>query len=330
MEPIAWLLVGTGDIAQKRVASALASASGSRLVAVCDRVEEPARKLAAQYNVGRVYTGFKEALTESGANAVYIATPVEAHVPQAIAALAAGKHVLVEKPLGLNARECSRVVALAKESGLVAGCSYFRRCYPCYRYTQDLLKSGELGKVVHVRMTYHSWASLSSDDPKYWRMVKAKSGGGPLSDMGSHMLDVLIGLLGMPRVVYGKTSTLVQPCEVEDSAAFILELENGAEAVGSIHWNSKTWSHEFEIVGSEARVKWSPYDSGKVFKTVGRETVELDLPKADNVHLPLVEDFVAAIREGREPVVTLAEAAKTNVVLDAIYASAQTGREVRL
>jgi predicted dehydrogenase len=329
MEQINWLLVGTGDIASKRVASALIHARGSRLAAVCDRVGERAQALAAKYGVDQIFTDLDEALNKSGANAVYVATPVDLHIPQAIAALEAGKHVLVEKPLGLDAPQCGLAIAKAEEAGLAAGCSYFRRCYPCFGYTQELLTRRELGEVIHVRMTYHSWAKLVSEDPKYWRVLKNKSGGGPLSDMASHMIDVMIGLLGVPRVVYGKTATLTHGYEVEDSAALLMELENRAQVMASFHWNSKTWSHEFEIVGTEGRVKWSPYDSGKLWKTAGRDTVEVNLPNAENVHLPLVEDFVEAIRECHQPVAPFMEAAKTNLVLDAIYESSRTGKEIR-
>ena len=87
MEQINWLLVGTGDIAGKRVASALVAARGSCLIAVCDRMVERAQTLGARFGVEKVYADFGEALDKSGANAVYIATPVDLHVPQAIAAL---------------------------------------------------------------------------------------------------------------------------------------------------------------------------------------------------------------------------------------------------
>jgi predicted dehydrogenase len=322
--------VGAGDIAGKRVASALASARGSRLVAICNRTLDRAQMLAAKFGVNEIYTDFSEALVSSGADAVYIATPLDAHVTQAVAALEAGKHVLVEKPLGRNSLECARAVTKAQKSGLVAGCAYYRRCYPCFQHSQKILDQGEIGTVVHVRMTYHSWFNPGRDDPKRWRVVKAQSGGGPLADMGTHMIDVLIGLLGIPRIVYGRVATLVHPYEVEDSAAFLMGLENGAGVIGSFHWNSKTWSHEFEVVGTDGRLRWSPYDSGNVLMTAGADSIELNLPNAGNVHLPLVEDFILAIREQREPVVSFAEAAKTNLVLDALYDSAKTGREVRL
>ena len=325
-----WLLVGTGDIARKRVAPALAATTPGRLVAVCDLVSERAKSCADEFNAAEVYTDFNEALAKTTANAVYLATPIFLHAQHAAKGLEAGKHVLVEKPLGITAADAAQAVNAAAGKDLRAGCAYFRRCCPRYAQARKMIDKGEFGDIVLVRMTYFSWFNPDKDDPKYWRVVKSKSGGGPLSDMGSHMFDVLIGLVGMPKTVYARCENLVHHWDVEDSAAIIMTLTNGAHVVASFNWNSKTWAHEFEIVGTQAKVKWFPYDAGKIVKTVGRDIQELDLPNAENVHVPLIEDFVHAVAEGREPLVPLAEAAKTNVLLDAVYKSAESGREITL
>ncbi len=107
-----------------------------------------------------------------------------------------------------------------------------------------------------------------------------------------------------------------------------MTLRDGARVNASVAWNSKTWHHEFEIVGTEAKVNWLPYDKGPVVKTVGRQVENLELPCADNVHLPLVESFVNAIRENQQPEFSFAEAIKTNILLDAVYRSARENREV--
>jgi predicted dehydrogenase len=323
-----WLLVGTGEIARKRVASALVSSG--ELVAVCDVVRERAEQAAGEFNAREIYHDLGEALAQTSANAVYLATPVSLHARQAVLVLRSGRHVLVEKPLGVNAADAGLAVDAARGQNLRAGCSYFRRCSPRYAHAKEMIVKGKFGRIVLVRMTYFSWFNPGRDDPRYWRVVPSKSGGGVLSDMGSHMFDVLIGLLGMPTKVYAVTKTLVQPYDVEDSAAILLELPGGAQVVASFHWNSKTWTHEFEIVGTEAKVKWFPYDSGKVLKTVGPDTEELDLPNPENVHLPLIEDFVRAVRSGGEPIVPLAEALKATILLDAVYESARLGKEIRL
>jgi len=330
MSGLKWLLVGAGDIARKRVAAALKDAADSELVGVCDVVEENARSLAGECGVDEVFTDLGEALGKSTADAVYVATPVGWHVPHAVRALEAGKHVLVEKPLGLSQKVCEEAVNAAEKSGLKAGCSYYRRLFPAYQQAREMVEKGEFGKVVLARMVYFSWFAPETDDPKYWRVIQEKSGGGPISDMGTHMFDVLIGLLGMPVQVYARCANLVHQWNVEDTASIIMEMADGAQVTAQFGWNSKTGRHEFEIVGTEAKVYWHPYDTGQVVKTVGRQIDELALTPAENVHQPLVEDFVQAVLQDRDPVCPLGEAAKTNALLGAIYCSAAEGREVRL
>lgn len=329
MTQVKWLLVGAGDIAQKRVAPALAAAKDSKLVAVCGVQREQAEKLARQYNVDEIYVDLDSAL-KTPVDAVYLATPVACHVPQAIQALEAGKHVLVEKPLGLNADDCRRVVDVARKSGKTAGCAYFRRLFPRYLEAKRMLAADEFGKIVLVRMVYYSWFAPAKNDPKYWRVIRAASGGGPLSDMGTHMFDVMTGLFGTPRSVYAHCVNQVHKWDVEDAATILMTLKNGAQVTASFGWNSKTWRHEFEIIGTEARMNWLPYDSGPVLKTAGRETTSLDWPSVANVHLPLVEDFIEAVQQKRTPVCDLAEASQTNVLLDAVYLSARENREIML
>lgn len=329
MEPLRWLVVGTGDIANKRVIPAIEAEPRSRLAAVCDTVEERARSAAAPRGA-KAYTELAEALRSPNVDAVYLCTPVFLHVPQAIQALAAGKHVLVEKPVALSSAEARRLVSAAEKSGRKCGVAYFRRFAPKYAMARDMLSRGEFGKVALVRMAYFSWFNPAKEDPKYWRVVPERSGGGPISDMGTHMFDVLIGLFGLPQSIFAKAETLVQPYDVEDSCSAILKLADGAQVTASFHWCSKTWSHEFEIIGTEAKVKWHPYDGDSVTKTVGRDTQEVATPNARNVHYPLIEDFVSAVVENRDPAVTPAEAAKTNQVIDALYRSAREGREVAI
>ena len=326
---INWLVVGAGDIARKRVIPALAAESRSKIAAVCDLVPERAAEVAREHGA-RACTDYEQALEDGEIGAVYIATPVFLHVPQAIAALQAGKHVLVEKPVGLSYAQACELGEVAQNATGFCAVAYFRRLYPRYRMAQEMLAKGEFGQVVLVRLTYFSWFDPAPDDPKYWRVIPEKSGGGPLADMGTHMFDAMIGLLGLPARVVAKVATLTHSYAVEDSAAAIMEFASGAQVIASFNWNSRTWSHEFEIVGTEAKIKWHPYDGPTVMETVGREIEEIELPNHPNVHYPLIEDFVSCVLEGRQPQVCVAEAAQTNLLLDAIWRSAQEGREVLL
>jgi len=324
-----WLVVGLGDIAKKRIIPALDAEPRSSIKAVCDLVTKLAEEIAQKYQ-GRAYTDLNQALKDSDVEAVYISTPVFLHVPHAIQALEAGKHVLVEKPVGISYSQTCELVKVAKNSKGRCACAYFRRFYPRYRMAKEMLQKGEFGQVVLIRMTYFSWFNPAKDDPKYWRVVPEKSGGGPLSDMGTHMFDVMIGLFGLPVSVFAKVAILIHSYKVEDSSVVIMNYDNGIQVIASFHWNSCTWSHEFEIIGTEAKIKWHPYDGPKILKTVGRDIQEIEMPNHENVHYPLIEEFVSSIIEAREAQVSVEEAAKTNLLLDAIYLSARESREITL
>lgn len=330
MTQVQWLLVGAGDIARKRVAAALATTSNSTLVAVCSKEIANAQALARQFGAAKTFDNLTDALADSGANAVYLATPVWLHVPQAVEALEAGKHVLLEKPLGLDASEGKNIIAAAEKNMRFAGCAYYRRLDRRYEYTKKVLAETELGQPVAVRMTYLTWYNPDLKEPKSWRVIKGKSGGGVLMDMGCHMFDVVVGLFGLPVSVYAKCINLVQGWEVEDSASVVMTLKNGALAEARFNWNTKSWQHEFEIVGSEGRITWSPYDTGPVIKVLGDRVEHVEIARIANVHGPLVEDFVQSILTNKMPCCSASEALKTNVLLDSVYESARNGCEVKL
>jgi predicted dehydrogenase len=132
-------------------------------------------------------------------------------------------------------------------------------------------------------------------------------------------------------VVQAQVSSQHTHWDVEDTASVLMSLPSGAQVTVSLSWCASTWRHEQELVGTEATILWAPYDSGPVVWTAGRrEPEQLDLPPAGNVHQPLIENFVQAVLTGSSPACPVAEAVRTNQVLDAIYRSASEHREVRL
>ncbi len=322
---VRWLLVGTGDIVQKRVGAALTP----RISGVCGG-RQRAAAIAADHGAAEVFDDLDTALRDTAANAVYIATPVHRHRPEALKAIAAGKHVLIEKPLGLNGDDAQRICDAAAAAGVTAGCAYYRRCFPRMAHLADLLARKTLGKIVMVRLSYWSWFDPATDDPKLWRVDPARSGGGPLADMGSHLFDQLIALFGVPRSVSASCATLAHDYAAEDTASVIMTLANDAQVTASFGWNSRTWRHEIEVIGTEGKVLWAPADTGAVTVTIGRDVAEHDLPNADNVHQPLVDDFEAAVTASHPPIAPLEAAAATNRLLDAVYRSSRERRQVDL
>lgn len=325
---VRWLVVGTSDIVRKRAAAAMRDATGSTIAGFVGGIDR-AQTLAATLG-GQAWNNLEAALDQSDCDAVYIGTPVYRHETEAKLAIDAGKPVLIEKPLGVDAAMAHRIADAAEAKNVTAGCAYYRRCFPRYAHARELLSQNQFGKVTLVRTSASGWFNPTADDPKLWRLDRAKSGGGPLADFGVHMFDLIIGLFGLPESVFAYTDTLVQNYNVEDASAVVMKLKNGAHVLASFGWSSKVESHEFEVLGSEARLRWHPADRGVVELTLGQDRQEIDLPPAKNMHQPLIEDFINAMRDGRPPISPLREAALTNVLLDAIYESGRTGREVQL
>ena len=120
-----------------------------------------------------------EMLGDSNVDVVYLATPVFLHAPQAIAAMKAGKDVLVEKPMALNATESSRMCQVAQETGRRLAVAYYRRFWPRFQIVKDMVTQGEFGQVVLARLAFHSWYRPEPGDPMAWRTALDQSGGGP-------------------------------------------------------------------------------------------------------------------------------------------------------
>ena len=330
-----WLLVGAGSIANSRVAPALAEVEGSELVGVCDADRDRAAELAARFEAPETFDDFDAALSRSEADAVYLAVPVNLHAPMGIRALAAGRHLLVEKPLALNGAEALRLVEAAEASGKVSCCAHYRRMTGQYQLTKRLLAEDEIGEVVGGAANYILYLSPKHLERGSWFLRKEIAGGGLLCHLGSHVFDVIAGLLGPPESVLACLGARHEGIDVEDWASVILRMPNGAPFTFNLNWNSHSpRQHDLRILGERGSIvwhEWPPHGDGPVVVGHGGETREIPVPNcARNWHLPLVEAFVRAVRDGAPPPCPLAEAGWTNAIIDAVYRSAEEGREARV
>ena len=225
---IRWLLLGYGDLAEKRVASALQEAKDSELIAVWGRNAQRASAFAGRHQIPQSFGGdeqLHEALARKDIDAVYVCTPVYSHSEYSILALEQGKHVLCEKPLGMNWGQCKDLIELAESKGKKLGVAYYRRCYPKHQYIREMIRSGELGKGVLVSMEHYCWYCPVLDDAKYWRVQPEKSGGGVSFDVGSHRLDLLSYWFDNVKVIYAEAENKAHDYPAEDTATFLLRLE---------------------------------------------------------------------------------------------------------
>ncbi len=303
-----WLVLGIGDIARKRVIPAIQAAPRSRLYGLLTR--DPRKALP--YPDALAFTDLGEALRDPAIDAVYVATPVALHAGQTIASLHAGRHVLCEKPVALDYAQAQSMETAARESGRLLGIAYYRRLYPKLRRARQLIAEGAIGRPLLVEANYHGW--LESPD-RGWLKDPALAGGGPLYDVGSHRIDACNFLLGKPLRATGLLSNALHHLAVEDSATTLIEYPGGVHAVVDVRWNSRIQRDQFRIVGVDGEISLDALNGPtlRLLAPDGRLTEE-QWPTHANVHLPVVENFVAAVVDGTQLACPVGEAIWTDWV----------------
>jgi len=285
---VRWLVVGLGDVALRRVLPALLRERRSVIHGVVSR--DPAKGAA---HAPRVWTDLWDALQDEAIDAVYLATPVFLHHPQALQALRAGKHVLCEKPMTISWAEACEMEQVANREGRLLGVAYFRRYYPKLVEARKLLEQGAVGAPVMAFATCGEWIPKFTAE-RSWLLDPSQAGSGPLYDIGSHRIDALNFLLGDPVRVTAQMSTTVRPFPVEDGATVLIEYASGARAMVDARWNTRTAMNEFRIVGTDGVLELSPLDAPGL--ACGDR--KLHLPCDENRHFPCIEAFVAAVLDG--------------------------------
>jgi 1,5-anhydro-D-fructose reductase (1,5-anhydro-D-mannitol-forming) len=290
-----WIVIGIGDIATRRVIPAIQAEPRNRLYGLVTR--NPAK--AARYGEGvKVWNTLDQALADSAVQAVYVSTPVFLHAPQTIQSFRAGKHVLCEKPMAMNEGEARSMVQAAEQSGTKLGAAYYRRAYPKVQRAKQLLAAGAIGQPVLAELTCHAWFDGKEYDgshrERYWLIDPAKAGGGPLFDIASHRIDVLNFLFGQPLRVSAQLSNAVHHYAVEDNATVMIEYPGGVRGLVDVRWNSRIKRDECRIRGTDGEMELTPLNGPDLVYPGGRE----HLPVHQNVHLPMIENFLDAV-EGK-------------------------------
>ena len=318
-QTLRWGLIGCGDIAQRRVAPALLETQHSELSAVSRANTDLLDEFADTFKVPNRFADWKELVRAKDIDAVYVATPVNLHAEQTITALESGKHVLCEKPMALNVADCNRMISAAKMHGLKLGIAYYRHFYPVVRRMKEVINSGEIGKPVIARVTAFEWFDPAPSNSRAWLLKPEISGGGPMFDFGCHRIQLLLHLFGSARQVTGVTSTALFNRVVEDTAAATFEFEQGTIATLTVSHAVMEPRDSFTVFGSEGSINVEVLNEGNLIITT-RDSLRSELhAPAQNIHQPLIEDFVQAVIDDRQPLVTGEMGKAVAEVEDKIY-----------
>jgi predicted dehydrogenase len=316
-------LIGCGLIGRKRLWSL---PEGTVRVA-CDLDLERARRLAAQSAGCLATDSIEEALASPEVRAVVVATVNASLAPLACQAAEAGKHVLVEKPVGISLAELERVEKVAAKNGVLVRAAYNHRYHPACLKALKIWRSGALGPIMFVRGRYGQGGRIGYE--KEWRADPKVSGGGELIDQGVHLIDLAGIFLGEFRRVDGHTATYFWDMPVDDNAFLSLRNQEGKTAwlqVSCTEWKNL---FSFEIYGRDAKLHWEGLGGSygverlsyyKMLPQMGPpETTVFEFPRGDESWKLEMEEFFQDIRLGRTPVPGLKEAKAVMKVVGQIY-----------
>jgi predicted dehydrogenase len=337
-------MIGSGMIAAVH-AQAIQAMTGSALHSVFNHRAAGAAKFADEHGV-RAYCDLAEFLADTELDIVTICTPSGAHYEPALAALAAGKHVVVEKPLEITTERIDRMIAAAAAAGKTLSSVLNRRFTPAMDAFKTAAAADRFGRLTSASCYIKWFRSQAYYDSAPWRGTRALDGGGVLMNQGIHAIDALLHLAGPVRSVQANTACLAHTgIEVEDTAVAIVEFENGARGViegSTCAWSKNGHPARIQLAGTEGSVfladeafeAWDfqheqPADAAIRASLMCNAAAGLGAndPAAIKFlqHQRNFEEIVTAIQQGRQPVTTATEARKAVAVIEAIYQSARDG-----
>ena len=326
MNSFRWGLIGAGDIVRKRVGEALRDGRGCELVAVSRARADLLEAFARETGARRWHADWRDLVRDPEIDAVYVATPVHLHAEQVIAAAEAGKHVLCEKPMAMDAAECDHMIAAGRAAGVRLGIAYYRHFYPAVIRAKELIATGAIGEPVFAQMLASEPFDPQPGGPRGWLVQRAQSGGGPMADFGCHRLEVLLHLLGPVAQVRGVAATVALNREVEDTAATLLRFDRGACAMVAVTNAASDRQDTLDVFGTHGSIRMASLNGGDLTVRIGDSERLESHPPALNLHMPLVEEFVDAVRSDRDPAVDGTTGRAVAAIQDEIYADATTIR----
>lgn len=322
-------IVGCGAIGRKRSAAL----AGARLVACADLHVERAEALARATAHAVATADWRAAIEHPGVDVVVVATTNDYLASVTSASLAAGKHVLVEKPAARRAAELAPVMALAARHGRLVRVGFNHRFHPAVRHARRLVDSGVLGPLLFLRARYGHGGRVGYD--REWRADPVKSGGGELIDQGVHVIDLARWFLGDFTDVSGRAHTYFWQMPVDDNAFMLLE--TAARQTALLHVSCTEWKNlfSFELYGRDAKIHVEGLGGSyglerlalyRMLPEMGPpETTIWEYPQADDSWNLEFAEFLEDIGANRQPAASLADARAALTVVESIYARSGYG-----
>ena len=319
-----YAIIGCGLIGKKRLAGL---PTGSNLAVACDTNLSRAEDLVKLAGAGRTIADFKEAVAAADVDAVIVATVNSELAPISAAAIRAGKHVLVEKPAGISAKQIDELIALAKKRKVCVHVGFNHRYHPAFRKAREIFESGVMGEMMFIRARYGHGGRIGYD--KEWRANPKLSGGGELIDQGIHLIDLAGWFFGDFKKVAGHAPTYFWNMPVDDNA--FLDLQTAKGQTAWLHVSCTEWKNlfSFEIYGKHTKLHieglGGSYGVEKLYHYQMKpemgipDTKVYEYPGPDESWKTEIAEFEEDIRRKRSSDAGLAEARAALKIVEAIY-----------
>ncbi len=320
-------LVGLGSYSAGQLAPALTHTKGCYLAGIVTGTPSKAKSWSEKYGIPAAnvynYENFDSIASNKAIDIVYIVLPVSMHKEYTIRAARAGKHVICEKPMALNAADCQEMITACKQAGRLLSIGYRLHFEP---HSLELMRLGQqhvLGKITHIDtgngFTY-------GGDPNAWRLKKAMAGGGGLMDMGIYSIQGTRYTLGMEPISVMATQEKKRPeffTEVDETVFWEFEFPGGLKTTGKSSYNND-WSY-INVEAEHGKFGLGPaYGYGSIHGTVNGK--DMDLPNIIQQAVQM-DDFALCVRKGKQSRVPGEEGLKDMKIVDAIYRSLASGNK---
>lgn len=348
MKKVKWGVIGCGGIADRRTLPGMMEANNAELIAVMDTNGEAAEKVKEKYGAKYAFSDMNELLAIDEIEAVYIASPVFCHKAQVEAAAKAGKHILLEKPIGIDIAEAEEIIKICDSAKVKLGVGFMMRYAAYHEKMKEIIAEGKIGKLVSARAEFTCWYPTMDN---CWRQDAKLSGGGAMMDMGIHCIDLIRYITGAEFTdVAGIVDNQVFEYNgVEDAGYIVSRLSNGAVAYVGANFNipdeiAKCALEFYGTAGSiTATGTLSQIETGSVELVCGNsdaaydamqnktmaEPVKLEV-NFGNMYTKEIEGFGKAVLGEGEIPVTAFDALQAQKVVEAAYNSNNNRTHIKL
>ncbi len=292
---IKWGIIGCGDVTEIKSGPAFNKVPDSALVAVMRRNAAKAADYAKRHNIPRWYSNADELINDPEVNAIYIATPPSSHEQYALAAIAAGKHVYVEKPMANTFAAAKSIADAAAAKNIKLVTAHYRRKWPLFKKLKQLLQDNAIGEVRTVNLQLYKTAFTPEqlkEETISWRVDPAISGGGIFHDLAPHQLDIMYHLFGSAKKISGIALNQSGNYAAADMVSGTILFENNIVLSGTWCFNAHEQNDHCTIIGSEGKIHFSFFNGNFIQLTTKTGTENFDFEFLQHVQQPLIARVV--------------------------------------